>query len=416
MHVIVIGAGVVGTTTALALAERGMRVTLLERNASPALETSRANGGGVTPAHAEPWNAPGLLGKLMRELGNADAPYRLSPLAVPGMGLWGIRFLRNMKRERFIENARRNIRLGLYSLDCLRAWRQRYAMDYHQTTQGSMQVFFDTAVMDEAWSFRTRLVDGLIPAERIDGAEAIRREPALEPVRQRLAGAIRFPDHESGDACAFSQAAARLAEEKGASLYFNTDVERIECDRDGFRAVVADGERIEGDACVLAAGPASSRLGRSAGLRLPIYPVRGYSATFELDQIDSAPTLPILDTASRFVTLRLGEKVLRVAGLADFAGHSHDIPMRRIESLLAGARRLLPNLADELVAERAELWSGLRPVTPDGVPLLGPTRVRGLFTNCGHGPMGWTMACGSAEIVADLVAGKSPHESWPRRK
>jgi D-amino-acid dehydrogenase len=407
-HVTVIGGGVVGTTTALALAERGLEVTLVERCHQAAEETSLANGGGLTPAHAEPWNAPGLLGKLVRNLGRADAPYRLSPLAVPGMGLWGLRFLANMRRERFMANARSNIRLGLYSLECLRRWRESHGIEYDQTLSGSMQVYFSRELMAESVQFRRELLDGAAEIEPVGIDEAIAREPALAPVRRRLAGAIVFPDHESGDACRFSRAALDLAFERGAKTLLDTAVRSIRVDQGRVQAVVTDQGEIDCDACVVAAGPASARLVRPLGLHLPIYPVRGYSATFEIDRTDALPTLPMLDTASRFVTLRLGERGLRIAGLADFAGPHRRIRPRRIASLLAGARRLLPELASELAVERAELWAGLRPVTPDGVPLLGPTRITGLHVNAGHGPMGWTMACGSADLVAAGLCGEEP--------
>lgn len=407
-HVVVIGAGVVGSATALALAERGMGVTLIERHPDAAAETSLANGGGVTPAHSEPWNAPGLMGKLMRNLGRADAPYRLSPLAVPGMGLWGLKFLANMRETRFMENARRNIDLGLYSLERLRAWRDRHGLEYDQTKSGSLQVYFDRPTMNEAIELRRRLVADRLPVEPLDADQAIEREPALGPVRQRLAGAIAFPDHESGDAAAFSRAVVSVAQEMGAELRFGETVHTIRTGRDGFEAVVTDRGEYRGDACVIAAGPEACRLARAVGLNLPIYPVRGYSATFELSDPKDAPTLPMLDTSSRFVTLRLGERRLRIAGLADFAGYRRTIGADRIATLLEGARRLLPRLADQLQPERGELWAGLRPVTPDGVPLLGPSRVPGIHINAGHGPMGWTMACGSAEITADAVMGRAP--------
>lgn len=410
-HVVVIGAGVVGAATALALTERGVGVTLIERHPDAAAETSLANGGGLTPAHSEPWNAPGLMGKLMRNLGRADAPYRLSPLAVPGMGLWGLKFLSNMREKRFVENARKNIDLGLYSLERLRAWRDRHGLEYDQTMSGSLQVYFDRQTMQEAIDLRRRLLAGRSPIELLDADQAIEREPALESVRQRLAGAIGFPDHESGDAAAFSRAVANVARGMGTELCFGETVRSIRTGRDGFEAVVTDRGEYRADACVIAAGPEAARLARPAGVRLPIYPVRGYSATFELSDPKDAPTLPMLDTSSRFVTLRLGERRLRIAGLADFAGYRRTIRADRIASLLEGARQLLPRLADQLQPERGELWAGLRPVTPDGVPLLGPSRVPGIHINAGHGPMGWTMACGSAEITADAVMGKTPEMS-----
>jgi len=409
VHVVVIGAGVIGATTALALAERGIQVTVLERNGQSALETSCANGGGISPAHAEPWNAPGLPGRIIRDLGKPRASYRLSPLAIAGMGRWGLEFLRQMQPARFRNNARDNIRLALYSLDCLKAWRERYRIDYDQVTNGSLQLFFDARSLEQAWQFRVALLDGLAPVSRLSAEQAVEIEPALAPVQERLAGAVRFPDHESGDARRFSQAVLRHAEALGATVRFDVTATGLHFNRTEFRAVLTGHGAVAADACVLACGPDSAALARSAGLRLPIHAVRGYSATFELDQPDLAPILPMLDVASRFVTLRLGERGFRVAGLADFARPRRDIPRRRIDCLLAGARHLLPRLSDELTVERAELWAGLRPVTPNGKPLLGQSSVPGLWVNAGHGPMGWTMACGSSTALADHIAGRA----WP---
>lgn len=408
MHVVVIGAGVIGTSTALALAERGMQVTLIDSQGAPASDTSHANGGGVTPGHAEPWNTPTLLPQLIRTLGRPDAPYRVSPLALPGMSFWGLRFLGNTRKSRFVANAGHNIRLGMYSLGCLRALRQRYAMDYGQTLQGSMQVYFSAKAMAASVRLRKELLAGSGRVEQLSPDQTIQHEPALAPVHDHLAGALYFPDHESGDAARFSALVADRARQMGATLEFNTPVLAIEIRNGRFARVRTAQGVIEADGCVIAAGPDSPGLLKPLGLRLPIYPVRGYSATFELDNPASAPRLPILDTSRRFVTLRLGDRRLRIAGLADFAGHRRDIPPDRIDFLLRGATRLLPDLATTLLPERAECWAGLRPVTPDGVPLLGETAIDGLFVNSGHGPMGWTMACGSAQITADLVSGHTP--------
>lgn len=407
-HVVVIGAGIVGSTTALALVERGFEVTLLDRNRRVADETSAANGGGVTPCHSEPWNAPGLLGKLVGNLGRADVPYRLSPRAVPGMGRWGWQFLRNMKRIRFVANARANIGLGLYSLECLGHWRERHGLEYRQITRGSMQVYFDQPALREAVALRRELLENRAGVEVLDATEACSREPALAPVGDQLAGALFFPVHESGDARAFAEAVVRRAGELGAQLRLGESVSSIEIAGGRFAAAITDTGRIEADACVIAAGPASAALVRGTRLRLPLYPVRGYSATFELDDPGAAPTLPLLDTARRFVTLRLGARGLRVAGLADFVGHDRHIDPKRMRYLLDCAGTLLPELAGQLKLERAETWAGLRPVTPDGKPLLGPTGIEGLHLNTGHGPMGWTFACGSAEIVSDRLAERRP--------
>jgi D-amino-acid dehydrogenase len=408
VRVIVIGGGVVGATTALALAERDIEVILIEGRQGIAEDTSHANGGGVTPLHAEPWNSPDLARSLAGFFGRDDAPWHLPLRALPELGPWGLRFLANARRSRFTANARANIRLGLYSLERLREWRSRYAFDYARTTSGSMQLYGRREALERALSLRRALIGDRGEVEMLDARGVVDREPALAPVADRLAGGLFYPEHESGDAAGFARCAAEQAGRLGARLRLGQAVRRIVCDGGRVRAVEIGQETIPADACVVAAGPETARLLGPLGLRVPIRPVRGYSASFEFDDFSALPTLPLLDTAHRFVTLRLGERQLRVAGLADFAGHRRAIPPARMDVLLAGARRLLPALAERLTPAAGRLWAGLRPVTPDGRPLLGPTSIEGLHLNAGHGPMGWTMACGSACLVVDRMTGRAP--------
>lgn len=408
MRVIVIGAGVVGAATALALAERGFEVMLIDKRERVADDTSHANGGGVTPLHSEPWNGPGLAGSLFEYVGRQDAPWRLPPQMLPRLGVWGVRFLAQSRRSRFVANARANIRLGLHSLERLREWRARYGFDYAQTTSGSMQLYFSSERLERSLAMRRELIAGLGDVELLDVDAVIAREPALAPVADRLAGGLYYPAHESGDAARFAQCAADQAERLGARLRLGESVRRIVCDEGRLTAIETNRETIPAEACVIAAGPEAPALLRPLGVRVPIQPVRGYSATFDMTDAQALPSLPLLDATHRFVALRLGERRLRIAGLADFAGHRRAIPPARMDVLLGGARRLLPALAEQLTPARGRLWAGLRPITPDGRPLLGETPIRGVFLNAGHGPMGWTLACGSAETIAGLIAGDAP--------
>jgi D-amino-acid dehydrogenase len=408
VRVIVIGGGVVGAATTLALVERGLSVTLIDKRERLADDTSRANGGGVTPLHSEPWNGPALAGSLLGYLGRQDAPWRLPPQMLPGLGRWGVRFLAQSRSSRFSANARANIRLGLHSLERLRDWRARYGFDYAQTTAGSMQLYFSPESFERALKLRRELIAGLGEVEPLDVDAVVAREPALAPMADRLAGGLFYPEHESGDAAQFARLAAEAAQRQGARVMTGEHVRRLVSESGRLKAVETDHETMVADACVVAAGPETRALLRPLGLRVPIRPVRGYSATYEIDEVDALPTLPLLDTAHRFVLLRLGERGLRIAGLADFAGDRRAIPPARMDVLLAGARKLLPGLAGRLTPAAGRLWAGLRPVTPDGRPLLGETAVEGLYLNAGHGPMGWTMACGSADVVADQLTGRTP--------
>ena len=408
MKVVVIGAGVVGATTALVLAERGLEVVLVERAGEPASATSHANGSCITPAHSEPWNAPGSAGKLLPALLRRDQPWRVRASALPGMLRWGFHFLRHSRPARYYANTRHCVRLAMYSKRCLLAMRERHALDYCQFTRGSLELYESAEEFERAIELRRRMDRPEIDMHTLDRDALVALEPALAPVAGRFHGALLFGDHESGDARIFT----RLVTERGAALgvepVFDTPVTGIATERNRFKAISTARGNIEADACIVAAGCETKHLLAPLGLRAPIYPVKGYSATIELSAGDPAPVMPILDLKRRFVTARLGPDRLRIAGLAEFAGYSTAIDPKRMQVLLDGAARLLPNLADRIRNSPPNAWTGLRPMTPDGPPLLGATPIEGLHLNSGHGAMGWTQACGSAELVADLVTGETP--------
>jgi len=406
MHVVVIGAGVVGATTALTLAERGLEVTLVERHAEPAAETSHANGSAITPGHAEPWNSPGIGRRLLTRSGNGE-PFRVYPHALPGLAAWGLSFLANSRRSSYYPNARNATRLAVYSGACLRALRERHDLQYHQYTDGSLELYFDQSEFDQALELRRRIGDPGVTIRKLEVDEVVSMEPTLAPIAGRLVGGMLMPEHESGDACEFSAEVVRRAESLGAVSRFGSEVLSINVHAGKVCTLTLDTGLLEVDAVILAAGCSSRALAHPLGLKLPIQPVKGYSATLELKQPDLAPTIPLLDLEQRIVTARFGNR-LRLAGLADFDGYNRTIRPERLAVLLDSACKLLPELADEIRSDRAEAWTGLRPMTPKGPPLLGPTRIEGLFLNTGHGSMGWTQAAGSAEILADLVTGKPP--------
>jgi len=408
MHIVVIGAGIVGSTTTLALAERGVEVTLVERAGEPAAGTSHANGSGLTPAHSEPWNAPGSAGKLVPALLRKDLPWRIHAAALPGLMGWGLKFLRHSSPRRYYPNARHCVRLAMYARRCLVALRERHVLDYHQFTQGSLELYFNAEELEQAIELRRRIDDPGTEMEHIARDRLVELEPALETVAAQVHGALLFTNHESGDARVFSRLMTERAAALGAECLFNTRVSGIRCAQGRFSAINTDHGDIEADACIVATGAETPQLLAPLGLKVPIYPVKGYSATIELDPADPAPVMPILDLRRRFVTARLGPDRLRIAGLADFAGYSTSIDPARMDVLLGGAAALLPRLAERIRRSPPNAWTGLRPMTPDGPPLLGPTPIEGLHLNTGHGAMGWTQGCGSAELVADLVTGHKP--------
>jgi len=408
MHIVVIGAGVVGATTALSLVERGLDVTLVEQAGEPAAGTSKANGSGITPAHAEPWNPPGTLYKLLPAMLHKDRPWRVRASALPGLTGWGIHFLRHSSAERYYNNARHCVRLAMYAKKCMVALRERHALDYRQFTRGSLELYYSAAELEQAAELR-RLIDNPdIELRTIGRDELVALEPALEPVADEIHGSLLFTNHESGDARIFSRLVTERAAALGAKTLFDTRVASLECEAGRFRAVATDQGDIKADACIVAAGCDTRDLLAPLGMKVPIYPVKGYSATIDIEADDPAPVMPLLDLKRRFVTARLGPNRLRIAGLAEFAGHDLTIDPVRLQVLLDGAAQLLPRMAERIRSSPPNAWTGLRPMTPDGPPLLGPTPVAGLYLNSGHGAMGWTQACGSAELVADLAAGNKP--------
>jgi D-amino-acid dehydrogenase len=408
MKTVVIGAGVVGATTALVLAERGIEVVLIDQAGEPGAGTSYANGSGLTPCHAEPWNPPGTARRLPAALFRSDQPWRLNATALPRMLGWGFQFLRHSRADRYLRNTRNCVRLGLYSSVCLQRLRQQHALDYDQVTGGSLELYFNAREFDHAIALRRAIGLDEQNYRRLDRDALVALEPALAPIADRVHGSLLFPTHESGDARTFSRIAAERAATLGAQLRLGETVKRIDCGKQGFHALHTDAGTIEADACIIAAGCASPGLLQPLGLRLPIQPVKGYSATIAVQPDDPAPTVPLLDLERRFVTARLGPTRLRIAGLAEFAGHDRGLDPRRLRMLLENAAALLPAMRSQILESEANGWTGLRPMTPDGAPLLGPTPIHRLFLNTGHGAMGWTHAAGSAELLADLLTGQAP--------
>lgn len=407
MKVLVLGAGVIGTTTACFLAQKGHEVTVVDRCRDVAQETSFANGGIIHISLVEPWNAPGTALNFWRWIGREDAPALLRPGALPGLLGWGLGFLRNSSRARHARHTRINLRLALYSAKVLRDLRAATGIQYDQSTLGLLKVFRDRAALDHAVETARVLERHGVEHKVLDADEAVGLEPALAAVADRLVGGVHFPDDETGDAQKFTRAVADLAEREGAAFAHGTTIERIEADGDRVAGVVTDAGRMTADAYVLALANDSPKLARGLGIRLPIYPVKGYSLTAGLDGWNDAPRVPVVDESLKVGVVPLGDR-LRMAGSAEFTGEDRALNERRAGYIWDGATRVYPAIAHHVERNAARAWTGLRPMTPDGPPILGATRYANLFLNTGHGHLGWTMACGSARVVADLVSGTAP--------
>ena len=403
LKTIVMGAGVIGATTAYYLARAGHEVTVIDRQADVGLETSFANGGQISVAHPEPWAAPDVPLKLLEWLGKEDAPLIFRLRADPAMWAWGLRFLRNCTGRRRRLNTLRTLRLAAYSREVLTRLREQTGIAFDHRKEGILHVFRDPRELDKAVALVTLRREQGVAQETVDGKGCVRIEPALAAVIESLAGGIYAPDDESGDALLFTQALTRLCAEMGVDFRFRTVIAGLARDGDRVEAVVTDHGRLTADAYVLALGSYSPLLARGLGIRLPIYPVKGYSATLPITELGVVPTVGIIDEARRVVISRLGER-LRVAGTAELAGYDARVNPARARAVLAAGLELFPNAGD---ADGATFWAGLRPMTPDGPPLIGATPYRNLFLNTGHGALGWTLACGSARVVSDLVGGRA---------
>ncbi|MBC7907121.1 MAG: D-amino acid dehydrogenase [Rhodospirillaceae bacterium] len=404
MKVLVLGAGVVGTAAAWYLARDGHEITVIDRCPGAGLETSFANGGQVSPSHAEPWANPSVLPKVLKWLGREDAPllFRWNRWD-PALWAWGLRFLANCPGKRAEINLERTLRVALYSRTCLQELRAETGMDYDQRSLGILHVYRDRRQFDHAAAAADLMGRwGLRRLEK-SAKDCVAIEPALAASADQLAGGIHTPEDESGDAHKFTTALAVLAEARGVQFRYGVTVRALVQDGDRVTGVETDSGRLTADAIVLAAGSFSPLLARSLGLRLPVVPAKGYSITLPVEG-DGAPTVSITDDEYKMVYSRLGNR-LRAAGTAEMTGYDTSLTPARWHLIRDRAKALFPLAGDY---SKAEPWAGLRPVTPDSVPLLGATPVKGLYLDTGHGTLGWTMACGSGRIIADVIAGREP--------
>jgi D-amino-acid dehydrogenase len=406
MKTLVLGAGLIGATTAYYLARHGHQVTVVERQDGPGLETSFANGGMVTPSMSDPWASPGLPLMMLKWLGREDAPFLMRPAALPGVAAWGLRFLINCRTKRWHDNARAILRLTSYSRDALDALSAESDIAYDRLAVGTLKLFRDPPSMAAARRAAALLGELGVAHENLDAAACVALEPALAPIEERIAGAIHFPDDRSGDAHKFTAEVARLAAGLGVEFRYGVTVRAIESAGGRVGGIATDQGRLEADAYVLALGSYSPRIARPLGIRLPIYPVKGYSITVPTGGWNEAPTVPVADNARKIAVVRLGER-LRIAGTAEFAGYDTGLNRRRGEMLVKALGDLYPAFPTP-PPEHIEHWCGLRPMTPDDRPIMGRSPYANLWLNTGQGHLGWTMACGSGRVVADLVAGHEP--------
>lgn len=404
MKIAVLGAGVIGVSTAYYLARQGHDVTVLDRQHGPALETSFANAGEISPGYASPWAAPGIPVKAMKWLFMQHAPLILRMKIDVHMVEWIARMLLNCTSARYAINKSRMVRLAEYSRDCLIELRAATGIGYDERMQGTLQLFRSQAQLDgTAKDIEVLKADG-VPYELLDAAGCIRAEPALAHVREKIAGGLRLPNDETGDCFKFTNALHRMAAELGVRFDFGRTILGLRAEAGRVSGVETSAGPLQADAYVLALGSFSPRLSRDIGVSLPVYPVKGYSLTYPITDATRAPESTVMDETFKIAITRLGDRV-RVGGMAEISGYTNDLPERRRATLEHSVSDLFGGSGD---VKSASFWSGLRPMTPDGTPIVGATRYANLFTNTGHGTLGWTMAAGSARVIADLISGRKP--------
>lgn len=407
MRVLILGSGVIGTTSAWYLRQAGHEVTVVDRQPGPALETSFANAGQLSFGYTSPWAAPGVPLKAIKWLFQEHAPLAIRPTADIAQYRWLWQMLRNCTAGRYAINKARMVRMSDYSRDCINELRAATGIDYEGRQLGTTQLFRTQQQLDAAAQDIEVLRQYGVPYEVLDRQGIVRVEPALAGTADTLVGALRLPEDQTGDCQLFTHKLAALAAAAGVEFRFDQDVAGLQRDGDRITGVRLGGRLETADRYVVALGSYSPQLLAPLGMRLPVYPLKGYSLTLPITDPAMAPTSTILDESYKVAVTRFQDRI-RVGGMAEVAGFDLSLDPRRRATLEKVVGDLYPHGGD---LSRAEFWTGLRPATPDGTPVVGATPYRNLFLNTGHGTLGWTMAAGSGRYLADLMDGRTPQIS-----
>ena len=403
MKVMVLGGGVIGTSTAYYLARSGAEVTLFDRREGLALETSFANAGQVSPGYSTPWAAPGIPLKALKWMFQKHAPLAIRLDGSLFQLRWMAQMLRNCSPERYAINKERMMRVAEYSRACLQQLRADTGIQYEQRTGGTLQLFRTQAQLDAVQRDIAVLQECNVPYQLLTRDQLAQVEPGLAQARDRLAGGLRLPNDETGDCHRFTNALADAARGLGVNFELSRPVDGLVMEGGRIAGVRSGGQLLKADRYVLAFGSYSRPALAPLGIDLPVYPVKGYSLTVPLVDPALAPQSTVLDETYKIAVTRFDDRI-RVGGMAELGGYDLRLDPRRRATLELVANDLFPG-GD---MARATFWTGLRPMTPDSTPIVGATRYPNLFLNTGHGTLGWTMACGSGKLISDMVTGQRP--------
>lgn len=405
MRALIIGGGLLGLTTAYFLRQHGLEVTVVDREPGPGRATSFANGGMLHASLANPWNEPGVFWHAFKMLGREDAALLVRMKALPSLLGWGLTFVRHSQPARYLRNFEKNVHLARYSLALMQEFRAVLGTDYDYAGRGTLKLFRSAAPFAAAQVMSQQLGTWGIPYEVLSGAAAVALEPALAPIESAITGGLYFPADESGDAQRFCELLTAHCRAQGVRFEFGLQVQRLLRSGTRIEGVLGSQGLMTADAYVLAAGSYATPLAHAVGVAVPVRPVKGYSLTLDTGDWPGRPSRPVIDDALHAAVCPLGNR-LRVAGTAEFAGFDLRLTPARLNNLFDLVTQLYPSIAPHLDRQRAARWCGLRPMSADGVGIMGRTPVTNLYLNTGHGPLGWTMAAGAGRLVADDIAGK----------
>jgi D-amino-acid dehydrogenase len=404
MHVIVLGSGVIGLTSAYYLAKQGAKVTVIDRQSGAAQETSFGNAGQISPGYSTPWAAPGIPIKAIKWLFEAHAPLAIKLDGSLWQLNWMLQMLKNCQADRYAINKERMVRVAEYSRDCLRALREDTGIAYENRSQGTLQIFRKPSQLEAVYQDIEVLKETGVAFKLIEnGKDLSHIEPALSHVSEQLVGGLHLPNDETGDCFLFSQALADKAKSMGVTFLYNQSIEQLLVEGGTVTGVMVNGQRLTADRYVLALGSYSRELVKPLKLDLPVYPVKGYSLTVPIVDSNFAPQSTVLDETYKIALTRFDQRI-RVGGMAELSGFDLSLNPKRRATLEMVTNNLFPG--GDL--PQASFWTGLRPMTPDSTPIIGATRYPNLFLNTGHGTLGWTMACGSGKLISDLVLNQTP--------
>ncbi|MBT6032498.1 MAG: D-amino acid dehydrogenase [Kordiimonadaceae bacterium] len=407
MKITIIGAGIIGVTSAYFLAKAGYDVEVIDRAEGPALETSFANAGMITPSMSDPWNAPGIFTELIKSIGRPDSSFLLRPKAVPSLIGWGIKFLLNSRKKKFLSNMHHSADISCYSLNILKEMRQELNIEYEQRITGSLRIFRDQESIGEYGDFAKHLDKHNLHFTKATPEDLDEIEPSLVPIMDQLCGGIFFPDDETGNAHVFTCKLAEIAKNIGVSFRYGLSVEDLIKEKGKITKILTSDGEIDADLVVLCTGSFSPLLGKKVGINIPVRPVKGYSISVPLNGWNGGPIMPIIDDSFHAAISPIGDTV-RVAGTAEFAGYDDNLDKVRIDNLYNLLEEIYPEFAATVDRSEVKEWCGFRPLSVDGKPYIGKTPIENLFVNTGHGPLGWTMSMGSAKMLSDIISGEEP--------